>query len=383
MKKAKDKSARSKPDSTQPEKHLKGYIHNHKRTIARFEADTPEDYEFAKEVIDAGFRVKDNALEWGMNPDDYWQLACFPSDPDDWKTRMERLATHSLHDKDASDLGSLMHSCTWTLEQLWKWLQHLTEHAQNSNIKRDAGQALGRLYHEARQEEGRQKLGKANTEFERQMTPYAGITHVKEGTRKLWAWAQNEMNRQMDFWKRALKLADLVENKKLWKRSNEPDHLEQVSDLAEAWRFHLNDERKQFPMRTAAWHDHLDELEKHPFCTKNLSLSQLTEFDSFWKSVMYEVLKDAWKQDAEIRKIAGTNSFVKKFGDLKHMEGIGYKSAQDFFNRFYLLHWNQKQKTDRLLDESMKHIRRGTGTAVDPVAAKILNSAKQKKASAG
>ena len=79
-------------------KHKNGWIHYQGRAIAKIEAESAEDYEQAKQVIEAGFRVRDEAKYWDMPPEHYWQLHNFPSDPEDWEARMQRLIEHKLGD---------------------------------------------------------------------------------------------------------------------------------------------------------------------------------------------------------------------------------------------------------------------------------------------
>lgn len=387
MKKTKSKCAKSKPETDSHERYRKGWFRTDAGSIARFEADTPDEWDQAKEVIEAGFRFREEAGSWGMNPDDAWQLAFFPMKHEDWTKRMERLAAHSLHDEDASDLAGLMHQCTWMIEPLWKWLHHLAEHAQNSNIKRDAGQTLGRLYHEAGQAKNKKRLRVANQEFERQIAPFGGIK--AKPAKALVHWVNRQLSWQLELWKRAVEVARRLKEKRPYYEycvsaahpSTEPSDdvsewgmklvgVHPMNSMHDAWKGYFSENRTR---KGESWNDFLDELEDHPFRRSGLALEQLIDFDSCWNEALEPVLRQQWaKLDAQERRGIGKDlSFEHRIGTVKDPHA-GYWVAKDFFDRFFLLHWEQVQKFDRLFNQSIRRVNLGTGTAVDPVAKKIL-----------
>lgn len=379
-KKAKTAKQPKEPASKKPHT---GIMHNHERIRARFEADTPEDYEWAKEVIKAGFRFREEADSWGMNPDDAWQLGCFPMQHEDWTMRMERLATHSLHDKDASDLAGLMDQCTLMIEPLWKWLHHLAENAQNSNIKRDAGQTLGKLYHEAGQAKNKKRLRAANQDFERQIAPFGGI--AAKPAKALVHWVDRQMRRHLELWKHAVEVAQRFQEKRHYyeychsgrdsQRTMTVIGIHPMNSMKEAWKGYLTESRKR---GGTSWMNQLNSLENHPFCKAGLTLEQLINFDACWNEALETVLRQQWaKLDAQERKGIGKDlSFEHRIGTAKDPRA-GYWVAKDFFGRFFLPHWTQVQKFDRLFKESMRRENLGTGMAVDPVAKKILAKARK------
>lgn len=370
--------------STNASPHV-GSIYMGERTIATIQAPTQEDYDKAKELIEAGFRAQGEAVSWGMKPEDYWQLHQFPADHDDWKARMERLASHSLHDDDASHMQNLMHCCTWTLEPLWKWMHHLAEHAKNPNVKRDAGTALGELYYEARQKKNRKRLGEANEEFARRVAPFDGIK--KKPSEQLTRWVSNRMRHCMDLWKMAIEVATRFENMKTQERRHPfarmkvvdgVHYFEQLpmNTMAEAWDAYFIQEHSEHP--SGAWNELLNELEAHPFCTKRLTLAQLTDFEFSWSAALESVLRQQWatRSDEDRKKIGGDQSFEHRIGTAKDPRA-GYWVAKDFFVRF----WVNKQTNDAAFWKSFNT--RTPGTAVDPVAKRVLAMANRRKSRGG
>jgi hypothetical protein len=168
------------PKKPKGKKLHEGIMHSHKRIRARFEADTQEDYEWAKEVIESGFRFREEADSWGMNPDDAWQLACFPMKREDWTKRMENLLSSKLTDR-SSDTFPLFHSCTWLIEPMWNWLHEIALRAENPNYKNDAGRILGKLYRQARQ-------AKTKIAFQVQTSNSRGTSIPIRGRRKNLPW---------------------------------------------------------------------------------------------------------------------------------------------------------------------------------------------------
>lgn len=376
--------------STAKSPHI-GTIYVGERIIATIQAKTKDDYERTKDVIEAGFRVRGEASSWGMNSDHYWQLHPFPSDHDDWKVRMERLASHSLHDDDASEMGRLMHACTWTLEPLWKWMHHLAEYAKNPNIQRDAGRCLGALYYEARQKKNRIKLGKANEEFERRVAPFGGIK--KKPTPELVRWVNNRMRNHYELWKRAIEVAQMFEQTKHPKGMHffSRDYVEDgvrhyellpMTTMAEAWDGYFIQHRQR---PGASWNEFLDELSAHPFCTNRLTLVQLTNFDQCWENALYDSLRVDWDTPDKLKqsKVWKGISFVHKFGDLKEPEGAGYWLAKDYFDYAFAPYWKHTQVVEARICELSKNRKPRTGTAVDPVTKRIVAAANQVKSRAG
>jgi hypothetical protein len=366
-------------------KHKNGWIHYQGRAIAKIEAESAEDYEQAKQVIEAGFRVRDEAKYWDMPPEHYWQLHNFPSDPEDWEARMQRLIEHKLGDH-SSDVDGLMHSCTWTIELLWKWLHELAYKAENPNHKREAGRVLGVLYHEARLNSKADSLSEANEEFKRGIIPFPWGAK-KPPAKELIHWVNRKMMKHIERWKKAVEVASTFELKKFFHRDDRDSrgvhHFVRLpmGDIKESWNSFFIQERNAHPNRSGSWGEFLDELEKHPFCTHGLNLAQLTNFNDCWQLSLYDVLQEEWSHDKEIKLACG--SFVKKFGDLKHkthMEGAGFQLARDFYERFYLPHWKQKQRLDYLWNQAVSRKR---NTTKDAAAKNTLAGADLEKSSPG
>lgn len=343
------------------EKMKRGRIFRDGRTLAWIEAKTTDDLDAALEVINAGARIIHRAEAWNMKPEDYLQLQSFPSDPKDWEGRMERLLASKLGDN-KQDLDGLMHSCTWTIELLWKWLHELAIKAENPNHKRDAGRTLGRLYHQARQASEEERLSDANEDFRRGINPYSWGAK-KPPAKELVNWVYRKMGRHFEHWKKAVEVASNFEQKKFFHRDDRDSrgvhHFVRLpmGNIKEAWKSFFIQERAAHPNRSDAWDKFLDELEKHPFCTHGLNLAQLTNFKDCWRLSLYDVLQEEWSHDKEIKLACG--SFIKKFGDLKHLEGPGFQLAKDYFERFFLLHWTEKQRLQRMLEASMQRDLKG------------------------
>ena len=363
------------------------------KIAATFNASTPEEYERVKRVLEAGFRLESKTRSWGMKAEDSWQLRSFPSDPDDWKSRMQRLAEHRLLDDDKSEMESLMHCCTWTLEQLWKWMHDLALNSKNPNIKRDAGMTLGKLYYQAKQVQPDAQLRTANEEFERQVVPFGGAK--RKPSPDLVRWVNAKMMWQYEYWKRAVEVAHRFEEKRPYSRDvvgGKGDHYFNerlpITTIAEAWEGYFIQER-QNQLYSAAWNQFLDELERHAFCTNKLNLAQLTEFESCWKGALHKSLHKEWELtgEAELVKAGKDKSFIHKFGDLKHithMEGAGYNLAKDFFERCFSAHWRQKQQHRSASKESLREaIKPKQTSSVDPTSEVVKTKAKMRKSSAG
>ena len=358
-----------------------GIMHTGERVRARFEADSPEDYEWAKEVIKAGFRFREEADSWSMNPDDAWRLACFPLDEDDWKLQMESLAAHSLHDENASNFGGLMDSCCSTIERIWQWLHHLTQHAKNPNIKDEAGRTLGKLYHQAGQKKNQQKLRAHNQEFERQIAPF-GSSGVKP-TKALIDWISQQMRRHLEFWTRATEVAQQFKEKRPYyeyrhsggnsRRVMTLVGTHPMNSMEEAWKGYLTESRKRDGTGRVEF---LDSLEIHPFCKAGLTLEQLLDFNACWNRALESVLRQRWaKLSAKEKQGIGKDlSFEHRVGTVEYPKA-GYWVAKDIFDRIFLPGWQQRQKRDQFLNKTMQREFLGTGTAVDPVAKKIFAKA--------
>lgn len=361
-----------------------GIMHSHKRIRARFEADTREDYEWAKKVIEAGFRSREEADSWGMNPDDAWQLACFPMKHEDWTKRMEHLLASKLGDR-SSDTFDLFHSCTWLIEPMWNWLHEIALRAENPNYKNDAGRILGKLYRQARQDKSEDRLSSANIEFKRSVNPHPWAK--KKPSPALVRWVECEMMQQIEYWKRAVEVASHFDSKRFFSRDDLINGIHYYTPLPmrsikEAWQSYFIQERNAYPKRAGSWSDFLDELESHPFCTRAPTLKQLLDIKALWKSAFCDVLKKSWENDAAIRQKCGP-SFAKKFGDAKHPVDAGYRLAAEFFKRAYLLHWSESQRLEKLLNESMQRRRDKRKTVVREATTGIPDSASQEKSSPG
>lgn len=378
----------SPKDNQKPiEEPKRGRIFRDNRTLARIEAKTTDDLDAALEVINAGARIIHEAEAWNMKPEDYWQLQNFPSDPEDWEGRMQRLITSKLGDA-KSDVDGLMHSCTWTIDLLWKWLHELATKAENPNHKRDAGRTLGRLYHQARQASEEERLSNANEEFRRGINPYPWGAK-KPPAKELVHWVNRKIRRHFEHWKTAIEVASTFEQKKFFHRDDRDSRGVHyfvrlpMSNIKEAWDSYLIQERHAHPKRSRSWSDFLDGLGQSPFCLKALSLDQLINFKTCWKLALHDVFKAEWNQDSEIKKICG--SFVKKFGDLKHethMEGAGFHLAKDYFERFFLSHWTQMQRLQRMFEESMQRDLKDFDKD-DPLTRILLARADAEKSSIG
>ena len=352
MKKGTTSSKKAKKPKT--EKPHKGILHSNKRIRARFEADTPEDYEWAKEVIEAGFRFREEADSWGMNLDDAWQLVCFPMEREDWTKRMEHLLASKLTDL-SSDTFPLFHSCTWLIEPMWNWLHEMALRAENPNYKSDAGRILGKLYRQARQDKNEERLSAANSEFKRSVNPHPWAK--KKPSVPLVSWVEREMMRQIEYWKRAVEVAQRFERKHRYNRDDKIEGVHYYTPLpmgtiAEAWQGYFIWQRSSRPNMCGDWDSFMNDLERHPFA-RGLTLKHLLNIKMLWKLALCEVLKRAWNEDASIQQKCGP-SFAKKFGDADHPVDAGFRLVSDFFKRVYLLHWSESQRLETLLNESLQ-----------------------------
>ncbi|HRJ10970.1 MAG TPA: hypothetical protein PK490_22095 [Prosthecobacter sp.] len=335
----------------------RGWIHNEEgKMIAKIEALSADDLDAALEGINAGGRIIQEAKAWNMKPEDYWQLENFPSNPDDWEVRMQRLIASKLVDFN-SDTDGLMHSCTWIIDLLWKWLHEVAVKTENPNHKRDAGRTLGRLYHQARQEGEEERLSSANEEFRSNINPFPWAR--RPPSKALVNWTNRKMHRHLEFWKKAVEVAAAFEDKKPFSRDDRDSqgvhHFQRLPmmDMKEAWQSYFIQERNAYPGRSGSWSDFLDELEIHPFRKRMLALSQLTAFKECWKLALYDVIKEEWNKDLEIKKACGSK-FVGRFGDKTHLEGAGFHLAEDFFKRSYLPQWNQKKRLKSMMEQMIR-----------------------------